>query len=334
MSTKLTGEGKKRAAFTLAETLITLAIIGIVGAMTIPGLITKLKRTVEGYQKTVMEAKLIQGLNMLSSQENGLNVSYRNTEEFVLALSKYLKMSTVCGKDNLRDCFAYQTISYNKNGESKQVDLDTITTANKLKLEDGFLDPAGFVLADGTPFIVSWNNNCSLLTDDSGRMLVDPDKALKSVPYACLDGIYDRSGTRKPNKFNTDVLPLANATIIPSISCDDFRGVSAIDQNQCRNVGDKVMFQLIRSEMSYMDCVNSCSPLGAHMMTIDEAKYACENSFNFGWWHWVNDGSDTSSKATMIKGNSCDFASAELGGQYRQQYESSRTNISCKCFAN
>ena len=325
----MTGEGKKRAAFTLAETLITLAIIGIVGAMTIPGLITKLKRTVEGYQKTVMEAKLIQGLNMLSNQENGLNVSYRNTEEFVLALSKYLKMSTVCGKDNLRDCFAYQTISYNKNGESKQVDLDTITTANKLKLEDGFLDPAGFVLADGTPFIVSWNNNCSLLTDDSGRMLVDPDKALKSVPYACLDGIYDRSGTRKPNKFNKDVLPLANATIIPSISCNDFSNISGVT---CQMAGDKVY--LHSGTRSYSSCSSFCSSSGAHIMTIDEAKYACENSIDTGWWTWVDDGSDTSSKATMIKGNSCDYASATLGGQQRQKYESSRTNIGCRCSAS
>jgi prepilin-type N-terminal cleavage/methylation domain-containing protein len=55
-----TGEGKsniiakvskKKAAFTLAEVLITLGIIGVVAAMTIPNLISS-------YQKRVIETKL------------------------------------------------------------------------------------------------------------------------------------------------------------------------------------------------------------------------------------------------------------------------------------
>ena len=45
-----TGEGKK-AAFTLAEVLITLGIIGVVAAMTIPNLIT-------AHQKRVTVTKL------------------------------------------------------------------------------------------------------------------------------------------------------------------------------------------------------------------------------------------------------------------------------------
>ncbi|MBR1425225.1 type II secretion system protein, partial [bacterium] len=54
-----------KAAFTLAEVLITLAIIGVVAALTLPTLIAKVNEKVDGNQKKVTEAKLIQGLNML-----------------------------------------------------------------------------------------------------------------------------------------------------------------------------------------------------------------------------------------------------------------------------
>ncbi|MBR1424890.1 type II secretion system protein [bacterium] len=53
-----------KAAFTLAEVLITLAIIGVVAAMTLPTLIAKINEKADSNQKAVIEAKLIQGLNM------------------------------------------------------------------------------------------------------------------------------------------------------------------------------------------------------------------------------------------------------------------------------
>ena len=61
---------QKKAAFTLAEVLITLGIIGIVAAMTIPTL-------VQNYKKKVVETKLVKVMSMmnqaikLSTVENG-----------------------------------------------------------------------------------------------------------------------------------------------------------------------------------------------------------------------------------------------------------------------
>ncbi|MBR1425058.1 type II secretion system protein [bacterium] len=65
----------KRAAFTLAEVLITLAIIGVVAAMTLPTLIAKINEKADSNQKAVIEAKLIQGLNMLDLH-GGMNDTY------------------------------------------------------------------------------------------------------------------------------------------------------------------------------------------------------------------------------------------------------------------
>ncbi len=57
-----------------------------------------------------MKKKLTDGLNMLSSQDNGLSMRYSTTEDFVKALSKYMKINVICGKDNLSECFPYEEI--------------------------------------------------------------------------------------------------------------------------------------------------------------------------------------------------------------------------------
>jgi prepilin-type N-terminal cleavage/methylation domain-containing protein len=75
--------GKNRSAFTLAEVLITIGIIGIVAAMTIPNLITK-------FEKHRTETQLLKFYSMinqtvrLSSEENGdpetwITVNHTNT---------------------------------------------------------------------------------------------------------------------------------------------------------------------------------------------------------------------------------------------------------------
>ncbi|MBR1424569.1 type II secretion system protein, partial [bacterium] len=53
------GRGFRKAAFTLAEVLITLAVIGVVAAMTLPTLIAKINEKADSNQKAVIEAKLI-----------------------------------------------------------------------------------------------------------------------------------------------------------------------------------------------------------------------------------------------------------------------------------
>jgi len=86
----------KKAAFTLAEVLITLVIIGVVAALTIPTLITNYEKKVNAVKAKQAYALLTQAFR-LSSVDNGSpsewNVfplgesSYENTEA---ALNKYL----------------------------------------------------------------------------------------------------------------------------------------------------------------------------------------------------------------------------------------------------
>ena len=183
------GRVVKKAAFTLAEVLITLVIVGVVAALTLPTLITTINSKVERNQKEVIEKKLVEGLNLLNSQENGLSHSYESTKDFVEALSKHMKLVKICSKDNLRECFPYDEIFIVE--ENKGVKVSNLKSSGNLQLTDkGFKDTAGFVTANGIPFIVSYKQDC----------VEDPDKPMESIS-SCVAGIYDINGSRTPNKF-------------------------------------------------------------------------------------------------------------------------------------
>ena len=70
---------KFKKAFTLAEVLITLAIVGVVAAMTIPTLVVKINDKVTENQNKVFQAKLIKALN-LTKTAGLLNNTYTSTE--------------------------------------------------------------------------------------------------------------------------------------------------------------------------------------------------------------------------------------------------------------
>ena len=216
--------------FTLAEVLITLGIIGVVAAITIPPLMTNIQSKVTEHQRKVANARLIEGLNMLNIKENGLSVRYNNTEEFVRALSKHMKLVQICGSGELDKCFPYENINYESGGEVKQAKVSSLKTPARLKLTgDGWLEPAGFITANGIPYIISFNNNCSGATDANGTTIIDPDRPLPcnkdtgcQIPYQCIDGIYDLNGSRTPNKFDKDIETIHSASRQGAIFCTAF----------------------------------------------------------------------------------------------------------------
>ena len=162
-----------------------------------------------------------------------------------------MKISTICSKDELNKCLGYDKVNYDKDGETKDVELTSITTASKLKLEDGFLDPAGFVMGDGTPIIVSWNSNCSngTQTDDKGNTIIlDPDQPLKAIPTSCFDGVYDINGTRKSNMYGKDVLPFGAAKIGTSYPGTEIPGIGYV-----HNIGTEYEYIDTCSDSKYDD---------------------------------------------------------------------------------
>ncbi|MBP3820570.1 type II secretion system protein [bacterium] len=187
---------KQKSGFTLAETLIALAIIGIVAAMTLPALMTKINDTVKGHQMSVFTRKFAKGTDLLNI-ENGIGPYYGSTREFVEALSKHLKIVTICDSgDDMKNCLHYDKIQ--TNGEDVKVSL--ITKGKDFGLnESDYPDVAGIVLADGTPMILSWNVNCPVSDPD----VVSNEKVAESYTYSCVKGFVDLNGNKGPNKLST-----------------------------------------------------------------------------------------------------------------------------------
>ena len=105
-SLSLKGRGKrysKKAAFTLAEVLITLAIIGVVAAMTIPTLIANYQERAWNTSAKVFVRKLEEALKTMNTQQS--LAGYSNTADFVAALGKHFKITRVCQNDDIMSCF-------------------------------------------------------------------------------------------------------------------------------------------------------------------------------------------------------------------------------------
>ena len=66
--------GCKKAAFTLAELLITLSVIGVVAALTLPTLLTSISEKVKTHKIKVFERKLQQGTDLCMSIKDKLGI--------------------------------------------------------------------------------------------------------------------------------------------------------------------------------------------------------------------------------------------------------------------
>ena len=195
----------KKAAFTLAEVLITLAIIGVVAAITIPSLMALIGSKSDSARKEVIEDRLLDGLNRYSAMEDGLSLHYNTTKEFLDGLSKYYKMSQICDSDEITKCVPYEKINFEDGDEIKSVDVSSLTTTAALisgEAAENYLPPASFITSQGTPVIIALKKGC---TQDMG-------KAMTSIQTAgeggCIALMYDKNGTGLPNRIGKDIVNL------------------------------------------------------------------------------------------------------------------------------
>ena len=179
----------KRAAFTLAEVLITLAIIGIVAAMTIPTLVANYQRKAWNTSAQVFERKLEEALRQMNTQQ--VLAGYRSTANFVNALGKYFKINKVCQNDDIMSCFEDKVYW---GADEEEVDMTKIKNASNFGQDDWDTELIGVQFANGTTGLIAYNPEC------------------KENPYtnqftgtSCLAILYDTDGFKKPNTQQKDL---------------------------------------------------------------------------------------------------------------------------------
>ncbi len=170
-----------RHAFTLAEVLITLGIIGIVAAITIPALITNYQSRVNETAAMVFETRLEQALQQMNIAEDLTGPG--STAEFLAKLKNYMKIINTCEAGKLEPCFS------DKVNDWKTAELDFMGTKTWGTVVEAF------VLQNGTTALIKYNKNCK-----------SPGMAAKGSELRnCIAITYDTNGLKKPNQVGKDI---------------------------------------------------------------------------------------------------------------------------------
>ena len=170
---------KVKSAFTLAEVLITLAIIGIVAAMTIPALVTSYQKKITAVRVKKAYAELVQVIK-LSEVDNGNMAAwdfgtYNDVNETRKFLEKYIlpyyKNITECSTGKDYSCgypvsaagVNYQLdnglgLSFLKDFSKKTIYINISLSTNKGENTLLGRDAFYFEVADGKVFPAGWYN--------------------------------------------------------------------------------------------------------------------------------------------------------------------------------
>ncbi len=167
-------------AFTLAEVLITLAIIGVVAALTIPVVVKNYKD-----QQAVVKLKkaystLSNTTNLIISQEGAVKNWNTSTQNVYNLYKKNLKVSKDCGPNP--GCMPQTPYKYlykiNSSGN-----WDTETARYKM------------VLADGAQFSIS----------DFDALCETDNRTNNGSNNTCASFTFDINGTKPPNEVGRDL---------------------------------------------------------------------------------------------------------------------------------
>ncbi len=224
--TKITGTG---TAFTMAEILLSLTIIGVVAAITLPSLTGNINERTWNTQRKALYARMSQALPLMDAL-NGYGTfkaasgtegtdSYdagmdNCAETFVTAgLAKVMKINNICDSEHLADCGIPTEINTLKGNK-----LTTPTTFEALNAHMVVSNGAGnnsfsmyktkaaaFETQNGESIIVYYNPTCLGSLDELPFTADSSGGGYYIQQRVCANFIYDLNGTKGPNTVNKDI---------------------------------------------------------------------------------------------------------------------------------
>ena len=229
----------KKVAFTLAEVLITLAIIGVVAVLTVPALIQNYNAKAWETAQKVFTNRLEVATRQMNTEEK--LAGYSNTMDFVNELKKYIKITRVCDNSNITKCFNKEVIW---NEGEDPIDMSTIRNAASLGQDDWDTDTVAVQFANGVNAIIAYNPNTTQ----------EPFNNQFSATSNSMAILYDVSGNKNPNtngkdigKINVENLAGVTGCMIPELAdtmcitqiLATRTGYSALTYAECTEAKDK-----------------------------------------------------------------------------------------------
>ncbi len=202
----------------MAEILLSLTIIGVVAAITLPSLTGNINERTWNTQRKALFARMSQAIALMPAL-NGYGTFDDTTdtaaETFITAgLSKVLKINNICSNDKLSDCgFASK---YTDGGGSQQNLPKQVSSLNAGIINNGIRNikntkAAAFETANGESILTFYNPDCT--TKDVFSTAYNNDGTASPGNWAgetvkqqvCANFVYDLNGTKGPNTVGKDI---------------------------------------------------------------------------------------------------------------------------------
>lgn len=179
----------QKRGFTLAEVLITLAIIGIVAALTIPTLVQNFQSRAWETASEVFQRRVEESLKVMNAQ--GTLAGYTTTEDFVNELRKHMKINKICTNSNIDSCFESEI---NWGAEQTTVEIKKIKYSKHFGQRDWNTDIVGLLFENGVNALLAYNPNCR--QDPFSNQINGLD---------CVAMLYDTTAFKLPNSSGKDI---------------------------------------------------------------------------------------------------------------------------------
>ena len=188
-------QSKNLRAFTLAEVLITLTVIGIVAALTLPGLIQNHNEKAWSTAKDLWEKKLTETVRRMNI--DGVMTGHESTEEFMNTFKNYMKVIKTCDNGDINKCYSPKIVTTGKDDAPLDIETETLTSASSMGLKEWQTNTntMSFVIADGTTVIMAYQPECPYADpiEDTGSQV------------SCMAYMVDVNGKKGPNRVGKDI---------------------------------------------------------------------------------------------------------------------------------
>ncbi|MCM1010398.1 MAG: prepilin-type N-terminal cleavage/methylation domain-containing protein [Fusobacterium sp.] len=225
------GGGGYARAFTMAEILLSLTIIGVVAAITLPSLTGNINERTWNTQRKALYSRISQAISLmpalngygtLTEDASGSITQDTATETFLTAgLSKVLKINNICDNEHLADC-GIVTSYTNMIGATSSMPktLHQLDVLFKRTIYEGETfsatntKAAAFETQNGESILAFYNHGCKTqyLSAEKRNKFNNLFGFIES--NMCVNFVYDLNGTKGPNTVGKDIgfITVFNAT--------------------------------------------------------------------------------------------------------------------------
>ena len=207
----------RAVGFTMAEILLSLTIIGVVAAITLPSLTGNINERTWNTQRKALYARFSQAIALMPALngygtliEGDSSTSAIDTaaETFVTnGLAKVLKINNICDSEHLADCgFPNKVInfegeiafsSFPKTLVEFNGSFNHASSLEEWSYSQIDTKAAAFETANGESIVVFYSPTCTAFNPDGAWY--------RSQPFMCANFVYDLNGKKGPNSVGKDV---------------------------------------------------------------------------------------------------------------------------------